>query len=593
MSERDKLVKQTVRLYWRHLSRHPKLVAGVVLTMPFNILVNNFLPPLIVASVLQKLSNGDFVAGEVWQSFGTILITYAALLIFGTSGWRVVDYFMWRLEARVTRSLSQAVFSHLLNMSADFHANSFGGSLVSQTNKFVSSYVRISETTVYGIMPLLWGLVFTSAFLISRAPIFVLAFWVLTVVYVLVTIYVTRPTRRQAAKFAQADSKQTGYLADAVTNVLAVKSFAGKDHEDSRFARVTKETQNALMKLAHMMQIQMNYFSFMTRSFQIVALVTAVISVLVFKANIATVFLVLSFTSLISEQLFNFSTNSIRNYNRAFGDAREMTEILGLTPEILDPEHPAKPQIDRGEIAFNDVAFTHTGTSDALFENLDIKIQPGEKIGLVGHSGSGKTTFTRLLLRFSDVDSGSITIDGQDIRDITQDALHQHIAYVPQEPLMFHRSLTDNIRYGNFRADQKEVLAVSKMAHADDFIQELPQGYDTLVGERGVKLSGGQRQRVAIARAMIKNAPILVLDEATSALDSESELLIQDALWKLMEGRTAIVIAHRLSTIQKMDRIVVMEEGKIVEEGTHKELITQNGTYAELWKHQSGGFLED
>jgi ATP-binding cassette subfamily B protein len=211
----------------------------------------------------------------------------------------------------------------------------------------------------------------------------------------------------------------------------------------------------------------------------------------------------------------------------------------------------------------------------------------------VGHSGSGKTTFTRLLLRFSDIDGGQILIDGQNIAHITQDDLHRHIAYVPQEPLLFHRSIAENIAYGKDEADEATIKKTAELAHAAEFIDNLPKGYETLVGERGVKLSGGQRQRVAIARAMIKDAPILVLDEATSALDSESEKLIQSALWKLMQGRTAIVIAHRLSTIQKMDRIVVLDNGKIVEQGSHQELLKKNGTYAALWAHQSGGFLED
>ncbi len=211
----------------------------------------------------------------------------------------------------------------------------------------------------------------------------------------------------------------------------------------------------------------------------------------------------------------------------------------------------------------------------------------------MGHSGSGKTTFTRLLLRFSDIDSGTISIDGQNIAYLTQDDLRRHIAYVPQEPILFHRTLAENIAYGQVDASQQEIEAVAQLAHAHDFIANLPDGYDTLVGERGVKLSGGQRQRVAIARAMLKNAPILVLDEATSSLDSESEALIQSALWRLMEGRTAIVVAHRLSTIQKMDRIVVLDEGKIIEQGTHQELLHTKGAYAKLWAHQSGGFIEE
>lgn len=228
-----------------------------------------------------------------------------------------------------------------------------------------------------------------------------------------------------------------------------------------------------------------------------------------------------------------------------------------------------------------------------MFRKFSLRIKPGEKIGLVGHSGSGKTSLTKLLLRFADINDGEITIDGQNITHITQDDLRRHIAYVPQEPLLFHRTIAENISYARPDSDQQEIESVAKMAHADEFIVKLAKGYDTLVGERGVKLSGGQRQRVAIARAMLKNSPILLLDEATSALDSESEILIQKALWTLMENRTAIVIAHRLSTIQKMDRIIVLDNGRVIEEGSHKELLRKTGKYAELWTHQSGGFLEE
>jgi ATP-binding cassette subfamily B protein len=245
-------------------------------------------------------------------------------------------------------------------------------------------------------------------------------------------------------------------------------------------------------------------------------------------------------------------------------------------------------------VTFKDVTFTHDGADDALFQDFNLSIAPGEKVGLVGHSGSGKTTFTRLLLRFSDIQGGEILVDGQNIAGVTQDDLRSRIAYVPQEPMLFHRTISENIGYGIAKPDMKKVETAAKLAHADEFIQLLPKGYDTLVGERGVKLSGGQRQRIAIARAMLKDAPILLLDEATSALDSESEVLIQDALWKLMEGRTAIVIAHRLSTIQKMDRILVLEDGKVIEQGSHKQLLKKkNGVYAKLWAHQSGGFIDD
>jgi ATP-binding cassette subfamily B protein len=275
-----------------------------------------------------------------------------------------------------------------------------------------------------------------------------------------------------------------------------------------------------------------------------------------------------------------------------FADAAEMSDTLYTKPEITDVDRPMKNNIGLGEIQFNDVCFGHDASYKQLFNKLSFYIQPGEKVGFAGPSGGGKTTITNLLLRLADIESGVIQIDGQDISKLKQTDLRASITYVPQEPILFHRSLFENIKYGNLDATDKQVMEAAQKAHADEFIEKLPLKYDTLVGERGVKLSGGQRQRIAIARAIIKDAPILVLDEATSALDSQSERLIQDALWKLMQGRTAIVIAHRLSTIQKLDRILIIDGGEIVEEGNHNDLLAQKGLYAKLWAHQSGGFIK-
>jgi ATP-binding cassette subfamily B protein len=271
-----------------------------------------------------------------------------------------------------------------------------------------------------------------------------------------------------------------------------------------------------------------------------------------------------------------------------------MTELLEQPPQVQDKPFAEESEIARGAIGFSDMTFRYSdaASNDTLFKDFDLSVKSGEKIGLVGPSGGGKTTITRLLLRFMDIQSGAITIDGQDIRDIKQRDLRRAIAYVPQEPLLFHRTIKENIRYGRPQATDAEVIGVAKKSYAHEFVSALPQGYDTLVGERGVKLSGGQRQRVAIARAMLKNAPILVLDEATSALDSQSEQLIQKALWQLMKDKTAVVIAHRLSTINHMDRIIVLDKGRITEQGSHQQLLDQKGLYAKLWSHQSGGFIE-
>jgi ATP-binding cassette, subfamily B, bacterial len=378
-----------------------------------------------------------------------------------------------------------------------------------------------------------------------------------------------------------------------MTNILAIKSHGQEDYEKRSYGELTETwRQKSLDSMWGFLKVSTIY-SFLIVVLNVSALIAAVWATEHRIVPIAAVYLSITYTFIVARQLWEMN-NIMRNFNRVMGDANDMTEILQIKPEIVDRDEATLPKISRGDIEFKNVSFTHPDSSDhALFSNVNLRIKPGEKIGLVGHSGGGKTTLSKLIMRFMDVQKGQILIDEQDITEMSQSALRKMISYVPQEPILFHRTLRENIRYGKLEASDREVEIVSRLAHAEDFIKQLPKVYDTLVGERGVKLSGGQRQRVVIARAMLKNAPILILDEATSALDSESEELIQDALWKLMEGRTAIVIAHRLSTIQKMDRIIVLKEGKIVEEGTHRELIRQGGTYADLWSRQSGGFLEE
>jgi ATP-binding cassette subfamily B protein len=595
MNNKRALAKQTFQYYLLHLKRFPKLFVPVLIILPINSMVNNFIPPLVLASILNRLSRHEYSTHHLWQNFGGSLVLYLILsLIGGTVLWRIFDMFYWRLEGKVQNSIHEEVYSNLIEQSADFHANHFGGSLVSATNKLNSSYVRLMDTMLFQVTPLIVGLIFVSAVMIFRSPIYTILLLTFSILYITISFRVSRKVRERGAEVANAESRQTGTLADAITNVMAIKSFAGERAEIRRFEEATETTYGKLMSMMYAFQKQQISLSSVTGIMSAIALGVAVTDVVSFGANLATAFLIFNYTSTIASQLFTFSNNSLRNFNRSFGDASDMIEILNTKPEVLDPEHPEKVAIERGDIRFKSVVFKHGGADNALFKKLNIHIKPGEKVGLVGHSGSGKTTLTRILLRFSDIQGGAIELDGQNIAKITQNDLRQKIAYVPQEPLLFHRSISENIAYAHPDASQDEIENVARMAHAHEFIVTMPQGYDTLVGERGVKLSGGQRQRIAIARAMLKNAPILALDEATSALDSESEILIQQSLWKLMEGRTAIVIAHRLSTIQKMDRIIVMDDGKIVEEGTHKELIAKkNGSYAKLWAHQSGGFMED
>lgn len=586
--------RDTLRFYWRHATKYPLRAYGLLVATPLTTLVHQFIPPLIVAGILERLSSGDFEKGQLWSSFGPELILYGICIIVGTIfAWRGIVMLIWSLEGKVVQDINQEVFSHLLKQGAQFHADNFGGSLVSQATKLSGSYVRFADITVFQVIPHFCALLFTVFILAPRAPGFVIALMSFAVIYMIATVFITKKVRKLNAEEATLQSKQTGFLADAITNVMAIKSFAGSAFENKKFAGATEKTRSKMMQVMYAATKQDFFFSSVTAMIMIMSLTMATAGVVLFDANIATAFLIVTYTARVGQGLWEFSGSIMRGYNRSFGDAKDMVEILKIDPEIQDPEKPEKSRIAEGSIAFTDVTFTHNENDSALFKALDITIKPGEKVGLVGHSGSGKTTLTRLLLRFSDIDSGVISIDGQDISKITQDDLRSAIAYVPQEPLLFHRSIKENIAYGKPGATDEEIFAAARKANAAEFIETLSDGYKTMVGERGVKLSGGQRQRIVIARAILKDAPILVLDEATSALDSESEKLIQDALQELMKKRTAIVIAHRLSTIQKMDRIFVMDHGDIIEQGSHAELLKRKGVYAGLWAHQSGGFIEE
>lgn len=587
--------RKTFRYYARHMRKLPKFYIPVVTILPMNTLVNNYIPPLVLAAVINKLSRHLYTPHHVWSDFGGYLILYLILaLIGGTVLWRVFDMFYWRLEGKMERSIYREVFEHLIKQSANFHANQFAGHLVSATNKLAGAYVRLADTILFQVAPLFVGLTFVTIIMSFRAPLYALLLVTFSLLYIVISFLVNKRVREHGAEVAHAESQQTGTLADALTNVMAIKSFARESAENKRFEDATNNTYAKLIRMMYAFQRQQIFLSSVTGIMSAVALAVAVISVVSFGANLATAFLIFSYTSSIASQLFTFSNNALRNFNRSFGDANDMIDILATAPEVVDPINPEQKRIAEGGIEFKDVVFSHDGAEDALFDKLNLAIKAGEKVGLVGHSGSGKTTFTRLLLRFSDIDGGEVLIDGQNIARITQNDLRSSIAYVPQEPLLFHRTIRENIAYGNPDATTAEIERAAEQANAHDFIVGLPFGYETLVGERGVKLSGGQRQRVAIARAILKDAPILLLDEATSSLDSESEALIQDALWKLMEGRTAIVVAHRLSTIQHMDRIVVLESGEIIEQGSHQQLLKRkNGTYAKLWQRQSGGFIEE
>lgn len=583
----------TLRIFLRQNLRYRWLFLGAGSSWLLGMVLQKLILALIGARALDRLID---ISGTMEANYWPVFLPYLALfVVVGIFGSLFIDtglLLLSKMETRVKAALQIDLFDRLTAHSLRFHADTFSGALVTQFNRFTKAYVALTDVFMIPGLKLVATVLIATTIIAFFAPFIALAMLIWTVCFTVLNITLTRRRIYLSKRAAAADSTLTAHLADAMGNVSAVKSFAGEAVEYKTHNHLSLDW--AAKKYASWVRAIRNDFflALMMTLLQLITLVMSVVGVMEGWITIGILLLIQIYVTQIISELWGLS-NLSRNIEQNLSDAAEMTEILDIPLEVTDPEEPADLTVNSGAVNFDHVDFTHADNDDALFTDFSLDVQPGEKMGVVGHSGSGKTTLTKLMLRFADVDGGSIHIDGQDIRSVRQSDLRSKIAYVPQEPVLFHRSLHDNIAYGRPDASREEVRQAARQAKAAEFIEALPKGYDTMVGERGVKLSGGQRQRIAIARALIKDAPILVLDEATSALDSESEKLIQAALWELMKGRTAIVIAHRLSTIQRMDRIVVLDDGTIVEQGSHKQLLAKKGTYAKLWSHQSGGFLEE
>ena len=583
--------KEIFRLFWKTSVPYKHRRNLAIFFAMLTLVVTIFVGPLIIAQLLSIIQHNQLHdAKNLW----TLIALYSVSGLWSSViGWRLVLYLVWTFETAMQRDLYAQCFSKLTNQTLFFHSNKFGGSLVSQTNKLVGAVESFWDTIIWSVLPLVVSLVGSIIVLSTLLWQYALFLLIFSIVFSIVVYYGSKPMAKLTKKEAKASNKLNRQLADVISNVLAVKSSGAEATEQKFFTKTVNSWRDSSLDVMRGFLKVSTIYSSINMVIKIGAIAFAVYAAQNNLVSVASVYLIITYTGSVAHELWNMN-GIMRNYNRIIGNANDMVEIL-QTPTTLIDKSSSKLEVTNGEISMDKITFTHDeGQGDTLFRDFSLEIKPGEKIGLVGASGSGKTTLTKLLLRFADIDSGKITIDGQDISEVTQASLRAKIAYVPQEPLLFHRSVRENIAYGRPDATDAEIEEAAKKAGAYDFIVGLKDGFDTMVGERGIKLSGGQRQRVAIARAILKDAPILVLDEATSALDSESEALIQKSLETLMKNRTSIVIAHRLSTIAKLDRIIVLKNGKIVEDGSHDDLINKKrGVYAKLWARQSGGFIEE
>ena len=591
-AKKKNCTRRTLYYFLNATKKYMGLAIGGVITTPMVIFLRSILTPLLLADMIQIVSDG--IRGEeLYQALiprAILLVVVALVRSFVLGPLRM--WCVWKMEIKAMYDLSCKAFDTVTAQSMQFHSDRFSGSLVSQTNKFVGAYERLMDEFFWNIFPVALDILMIMIVMIPKAPLFVVGMVIFIIIYIVAAAIWFKKLAPIHEKEASISNKCTGQLADSVSNVVSVKSYAREKYESARYAKYQGEWYKAVFDSLKQNTKRNFFFDGVGVGLIILVVVFMIGAQDWFGVSVATLVLIVNYSQNILGDLWSIHS-VFKSMNRVFGDAREMTEILDMKDDVVDEPGAKKLNISKAKIDFDDITFEHKDAKAPIFENFSLEIQPGERVGLVGVSGSGKSTLTKLLLRFADVEKGEILIDGQNIRNVTQKSLREAIAYVPQESSLFHRTVFDNIAYGRPNASKDEVLKAAKLANADEFIRKLPDGYETMVGERGVKLSGGQRQRIAIARAILKDAPILVLDEATSALDSESEAMIQGALVNLMKSRTAIVVAHRLSTIAGLDKIVVLSEGKIIEQGTHAELLARGGEYHKLWSRQSGAFLDE
>lgn len=599
MQERDysNLHRGLVLKYFWQVARRFRVSFFAIIILTITSSVLDVFIPFQYLKLWNVLSANDFTVVTVAKN---IILLILFLNFFRWALRRISEFSLAHFQAGTMAGLREQAFSYLIGHSHSFFANNFSGSLTQRISKYARAFEKITDRMIKDGLPLLIRGVGTVIAIYTLFPKYSYIFGIFCFVFLLTAAIYIRFKLKYDVIVAESDSKTTGALADSIGNHASIQLFTGHEHEKKRVGGIIQDQRRKTVFNWYLWEGLGAIQSFYSLVVEFVIFWFVIGDWKLGLITLPVIVLLQSYLIRLFDNLYSFGA-IVRAYYESFADAEEMAVILSIPYEIKDKPTQVVGGIKalpvglwpRGEVVYENVTYVYENNNSKVLDNFSLTIPKGQKIALVGSSGAGKTTFVRLLMRLFNLNSGRIMIDEVDISDISQENLREKIAFVPQDPVLFHRTLLENIRYGRRDSTNEEVLEAARLAHCDEFIDALPFRYETYVGERGVKLSGGERQRVAIARAILKNAPILILDEATSSLDSHSESMIQDALHTLMKGKTTIVIAHRLSTIREMDRIIVIEKGKIIEEGTHEKLANkESGLYKKLWDLQAGGFGE-
>lgn len=546
--------------------------------------------PYILGLIIDVLTEYDLDRSSSWTLLKWPLISGAVLWLFVETSFRCKGFLQARAFPQLEADIRMGMFEHIMHHSPKYFNSHFAGNLSNKINDMTIQVTLILQNMLTLFLPTIATSILTIFFFAEVNTLFALiaAAWI--TIHFSICLAFSKRCARLSAEHGHARSKLAGKIVDSLSNNFAVNLFSRFAFERARIAVYQKEEQAKYFKSKHSIEIM---FVFVSTAFLIGGLSLNGFMILYWtqgKISTGEVIQIFNTTWNLIFILW-FAGEEMPQFFQSIGLASQALSVMQDPKDVTDIPESTPLRIEKGEIIFENVSFHYEDRR--LFEKKDVHIRGGEKIGLVGYSGSGKSTFINLILRFYPLEKGRILIDGQDIAHVTLDSLRRQIALIPQDPSLFHRTLRENIAYGRVDATESEILEAARKAHCEEFIRQLPEGYNSMVGERGMKLSGGEKQRIAIARAMLMEAPILILDEATSALDSVTEDYIQDSLEKLIKDRTTIIIAHRLSTLSKMDRILVFDQGKIVEEGSHVDLLSGGGYYSKMWQRQAGGFLPE